>query len=161
MLATAVGLLDVLKEMLKLEQDICWRLSQLKERLIAGRIVDVNSIFADIETVCSSIIESEQRRQMIVEDIAREYQLDVSRTTVEDLFHIPAFLSKREELSRLTHTLRQTLTDIIRLRNEVDALALQAQMYSETMLRSFQELAQKNTYGAVGPQSSQFFSVRT
>lgn len=156
----AQGLLDVLKEMLPLELSVRQRLSQLKGAMVDGRRVEFNSELGDIDKVCAAIVELEQRRQSIVGQIADEQHLSTAEPTADELFSLPMFLSTREELFELTEALRQALADIVRLRDELDALAEQTKNYSEVLLRALQDSMQKGAYGNPSTQS-RFISVRT
>lgn len=157
----ANGLLDVLKETLEQERRICQLMTQHKAFLIAGREGDAQPILDEIDTLCTSIVASEQRRQAIVQDIARKSGLDAADLTADALLDLPSLLSVREEMAIITTDLRHALRQIVQLRDEIEVLAQHAKAYSDTMLKIFQQITQSKPYGRTLARNSRFISVRT
>lgn len=157
----ATGLLDVLKETLALQRRVCQLMAQHKSFLVAGREGDAQPILDDIDTVCAAVIDSERRRQSIVQVIAHDAGFVNQPLTANELSTIPALLSIREELAETTSDLRTCVRRIVQLRDEIQALAQHAKAYSDMMLAALQQASQAKPYGKPAVRNSRFISIQT
>lgn len=155
-------LLDVLKDTLKHQEQVCGQLEKHKQLLIAGKDVEADPVLQEIEQHCSAVARNEQTRQTIVAEIAVMAGLEAESLTADNLLKLPLLLSIREELSQLTIRLRKVIRQIIRLRDDIQVLAQHAEAYTQMFMEAIsQSTKSPHAYGSVPMLNSRFISVRT
>ncbi|MFD1675472.1 flagellar export chaperone FlgN [Alicyclobacillus fodiniaquatilis] len=158
----AQRLLDVLKETLRHQEQVCQCMQEHKRLLIEGKDMAVPSMLEAIEQHSSAVIQLEHTRQEIVGKIALDAGVEAQTLTADTLLRLPALLSVREELQKITAQLRGVLQDIVQLRDEIQALAQHAKAYSEMFLAALQQsISKSNSYGVLPALGSRFISVLT
>ncbi|WP_067620116.1 flagellar export chaperone FlgN [Alicyclobacillus acidiphilus] len=157
----AIRLLNLLQETLRYEQSIVELLKRHRGLLVEAKDFATQPILEEISALCAKVVDSETRRQGVMNNLVAELGLSSADLTIRELIRHPSLSPIREELDSVSRALRAAMAEIVRLRDDIHALASQAKTYSDLVMSALRDVSSKTSYGSSMAQGSRFISVRT